>query len=233
MSASTGGVDTGLALDSDALSIDGDLALATSGVAGGADLAVAGVELPELTAPQLGGLDDVTGLLDVDALRAGDVTVGAVANFVTAGGDLSAADIPALGGVLPTVTEDLPVDLPAVPALPAVPELGDLPTDLPVELPELGELPVDLPVDVPSVGDLPVEVPELGDLPVQLPELGDLPVELPELPVDLPVANPLPELGALPQTAGELVSDTPLGQVAGDGGLLDVGGVTDTLGLDG
>ena len=167
------------------------------------------------------GADSLTGMLTDGAaalsqnLNAGSETLGGL----TSDGagmlsetlqDPTALQVPGLEGVgLPDVTQGLPLDVPALPALPAAPGLP--------ALPDLGDLPV--------LGDLGHGLP---NLPVELPQLPvNLPVDLPDVTQNLPAVPQLPSLpgvDAVHDTVAGVTSNVPL---VGD--LTD--GLTDHLGL--
>jgi hypothetical protein len=197
----------GVTFDGTTQSVLGDFGFASAG-----DPALA---LPSTELPRFDSLSDPTAALDTN------VSAGAVASYVSAGGDVFASELSTtsatLGGFLTgaggsiaetghTVAVDvsaaghtvadqaanLPVpDAAALPAVPAVPGLPALPT-LP-ELPGLHGLP-----DVTS------------QLPVHLP--AHLPAELPHLPVANPLPNLDPSSGLSP--LGDAASHSPLGEVA-------------------
>ena len=84
---------------------------------------------------------------------------------------------------VPTVpelpAEEPPVEVPTVPELPAEepPVVPELPSDMPSDLPEIPDLPSDLP-------DMPSDLPDMPDLPSDLP---DMPSDLPDMPSEPPV----------------------------------------------
>ena len=102
---------------------------------------------------------------------------------------------------------DLLAPVEAAPELIEVPELAELPLDLPVEVPELGDA---LALDaLPELGEV-IEMPVLSEeaLPAAVPELS-LEAALPETPLDAPepeplATEPMPLETALPEPAEAL-----------------------------
>ncbi|MBK1784997.1 IniB N-terminal domain-containing protein [Prauserella cavernicola] len=247
---STDGAAGGVALDGDAVELEGTAGATAEDVAAGGSIetpagtyGIAFAGSPsEPSLPDFATTGDLAGALDSESLTRGFDPAASTLAVVTSD-SAALGGLGGLGGVVPA----------GLPAVPALPETGSLPVDLPAERADLpvdapidvpaelpADLPVDLPADLPAVGDLPVDVPGMPglpglgelpvDLPTDLPALGDLPVDLPTdlpggLPVDLPTELPeLPVANPLPDRA-DLPADVPA-ELPGD----PVGTVTDSVG---
>lgn len=99
---------------------------------------------------------------------------GPFAHGVESVTDMVAEDVMDGAGIMAEQAGNIPsadamaATLPAVPQGPAVPDLGDLPglSDLPVDVPELGDLPANLPVAAPSLPDTSAVTDVLAHNPV-------------------------------------------------------------------